>query len=185
MSDYSENFIVSAGGSLRAALPGMLFAVLTILFGFSLGIGFGLNEDFFKSRMADSAAEVIDTVYGGDEAKSKAICDKSWTYLKRAHMHAGAIGTSAVGLIALVVLLGSSTWWTRAISLALGLGGFGYLVFWLIAGFRAPGMGSTGAAKESLAWLAMPSSGLVLLGTVGVAVLIVLKWVRPNCSKKP
>ena len=31
--------------TLRPALPGLLFAVGTLLFGFGLGIVFGLNED--------------------------------------------------------------------------------------------------------------------------------------------
>jgi hypothetical protein len=33
----------------------------------------------------------------------------------------------------------------------------------MFAGLRAPGLGSTGLAKESLAWLAIPSSGLCVL----------------------
>jgi multisubunit Na+/H+ antiporter MnhB subunit len=55
------------------------------------------------------------------------------------------------------------------LSIALGIGALGYSVFWLWAGFRAPGLGSTGAAKESLAWLAMPSSGIFVLATAVVA----------------
>lgn len=63
---------------------------------------------------------------------------------------------------------------TRSISLALGAGGLGYAVYWLWAGFRAPGLGGTGAAKESLKWLATPSSGLVVVGTALVAILCLL-----------
>ena len=37
----------------------------------------------------------------------------------------------------------------RVLSLALGIGGLGYSVFWMWAGCIAPGMGFTGAAKES------------------------------------
>ncbi|MSU48708.1 MAG: hypothetical protein EXS37_06365 [Opitutus sp.] len=88
-------------------------------------------------------------------------------------MHAGGLGTAAVGLILLVVGLGPAASVTRAISLGLGLGGLGYSVYWLWAGFRAPVLGGTGAAKESLKWLAIPSSGVVLLSTVAVAVLVV------------
>jgi hypothetical protein len=76
-----------------------------------------------------------------------------------------------IGLILVVVLLGTGPAVTRAISLGLGAGGLGYSVFWLWAGFRAPGFGSTGAAKESLEWLAMPSSGAVVIATAAVAVL--------------
>ena len=53
------------------------------------------------------------------------------------------------------------------------MGALGYSVFWLLAGLRAPGLGGTGPAKESLAWLAFPSAGLLLLGVVALIVLVV------------
>ena len=56
---------------------------------------------------------------------------------------------------------------------ALGGGALGYSVFWMWAGFIAPGLGSTGAAKESLRWLAMPSAGALMLATAGVAFLCI------------
>jgi len=157
---------------LRPALPGLLLAVLTLLFGFGLGIVFGLNEDAIKSQLKASAVAGKDTVYRGDDAAIKAVLDKSWIYMQRAHLHAGGIGTAALGLIFLVGALGTSAGLTRAIALALGLGGLGYSVYWMWAGFRAPVLGGTGAAKESLKWLAMPTSGAVLLATIAVAVLL-------------
>jgi hypothetical protein len=169
MKSYTD--IIENG--LRPALPGLLLAVLTLLFGFGLGIGFGLNEDLVKSRLKASAVGVRESVYKGDEAAIKAIQDKSWNYMKRAHLHAGSMGTTALGLTLLLVLLGAGAVTTRVISLALGAGGLGYSVFWMWAGFRAPGMGSMGLAKESLNWLAMPSSGAFVLATLVVAVVIV------------
>ena len=47
----------------------------------------------------------------------------------------------------------------------------GYPLFWMLSALRAPGMGGTGAAKESLQWLALPSSGLCCLGLLAVAVI--------------
>ena len=41
-------------------------------------------------------------------------------------------------------------------------------------------MGSTGIAKESLAWLAMPSSGAVVISTLIVLVLLALEIFRPK-----
>jgi hypothetical protein len=161
--------------ALRPALPGLFFALLTLLFGFGMGIVFGLNEDAIKSRLAASAAEVRETAYRGNDVAIKAVLDKSWAYMQRAHLHAGSLGTSAIALTLLVVLLGSGAVWVRSISLGLGAGGLGYAVYWMLAGFRAPGMGSTGAAKESLSWIAMPASGAVVLATVGVAVLLVAR----------
>lgn len=156
----------------------MLFAVLTLLFGFGLGIVFGLDEDIIKSRFKASAAEVRESVYHGDDAAIKAVLDKSWVYAQRAHLHAGGLGATAVSLILLVSLLGTSPGLTRAISLGLGMGGLGYSVFWLVAACRATALGSTGMAKESLRWLAMSSSGAMVVATAAVALLLVAMIVR-------
>lgn len=158
-------------GSLRAALPGLAIAVLTVLFGFAMGGVFGLNEDIIKDRLAASASAVTATVYQGDAEAAQPVLAKSWEYMQRAHLHGGAIGTAAISLIVVILLIGTKPRATRALSLALGLGALGYSVFWLWAGLLAPGLGSTGAAKESLRWLAMPSAGAVMLATATVAVL--------------
>ncbi len=160
-----------------AASAGLVLAVLTILFGQGVGIVFGVNEDAIKSRLKASAAEVRDTIYKGDDTAIKAVPDKSWTYMKRAHLHAGGMGTTALVLIGLVCLLGTSRRVTVAISVALGAGGFGYSIFWMWAGFRAPALGGTGAAKESLKWLAMPSSGAFVLATIAVLVVLIAAMV--------
>jgi hypothetical protein len=165
---------------LRPALPGLLLAVITLLFGYGLGIVFGLNEEIIKSRLSASAAEVQATAYGGDAAAVEAVLEKSWVYMQRAHLHAAGLGTAALAMTLLIVLLGSAPRVTRVVSLALGAGALGYSVYWLWAGFRAPGLGGTGAAKESLKWLAMPSSGLVVLGTAAVTVLCLLALARSS-----
>ena len=158
---------------LRAALPGLAVAVFTVLFGFAMGGIFGLNEDVIKDRLAASAAAVTATAYNGDAATAEPVIAKSWDYMQRAHLHGGAIGTAAIGMIVVLMLVGTTPRTMRLLSLALGIGGLGYSVFWMWAGFIAPGMGSTGAAKESLRWLAMPSSGAVMLATAAVAFLCV------------
>ena len=174
----SQGFAFGNAHGLRPALPGLLFAILTLLFGFGLGIVFGLDEEAIKSRLSGSAVEVRDAIYHGDDAAMQPVLDKSWVYMQRAHLHAGGHGTTALGLTLLVALLGASDGVTRIISLGLGAGGLGYSVYWLWAGFRAPALGGTSAAKESLKWLAMPSSGAVLLATVAVAVLVVFAIFR-------
>ncbi len=82
------------------------------------------------------------------------------------------VWAAAIALTLVLVLLGTTPRLARPLSLALGVGGLGYAAFWMWAGFRAPGLGSTGAAKESLKWLAMPSSGIFVLATATVALLI-------------
>ena len=164
--------------ALRPALPGLALAVLTLLFGFGLGGVFGLNEDAIKSRLSASAAAVQASVYQGDHAAAQAVVAKSWTYMQRAHLHAGSLGTAAAVLTTPAALLGASPGVTRAISIGLGAGALGYSVFWMWAGFLAPSLGSTGAAKEALRWLAVPSSGAILVATSAAAVLCVLPLIR-------
>ena len=162
--------------SLRAALPGLTIAILTVLFGFAMGGIFGLNEDLIKDRLAGSAAAVATTVYHGDPAGPEPVVTKSWEYMQRAHLHGGGIGTAAIGMILVMLLIGTAPRTIRVVSLALGAGALGYAVFWMAAGFLAPGLGSTGAAKESLRWLAVPSAGALLLGTTAVAYLCIRAW---------
>jgi hypothetical protein len=164
--------------AMRAVLPGLILAVFTLLLGFGLGVVFGLNEEAITSRLAASAAAAPAAVYGGDAEKMKSVLGKSWAYMQRSHLHAGSLGTAAIALTLLSVAAGIRPPFARAISLGLGAGGLGYSIFWVWAGARAPAMGSTGMAKESLAWLAIPSSGLVVASTAAVAVLLVLLWRR-------
>lgn len=169
---HAVESVISAT-SVRAAMPGLALAVFAVLFGFLMGGIFGLNEALIKDRLSASAAAVTSTVYGGDAAKAQPVVAKSWEYMQRAHLHGGAMGTAAIGLIGVLLLLGTAPRTLRVLGIALGLGALGYAVFWMWAGFIAPGLGSTGAAKESLRWLAMPSSGAVMLATAAVAVLAV------------
>lgn len=175
---YSEAF----NSSLRAASLGLALAVLTLLFGQGMGLVFGADEDAIKSRLKTASAAVRDTAYKGDDAAVKAVLDKSWVYMQRAHLHAGGMGTTALGLIILLCLLGTSRRVTIVLGAALGAGGLGYSIYWMWAGFRAPGLGSTTAAKESLEWLAVPSSGAFVLATVAVLVLLILTCVRQKSN---
>lgn len=158
---------------IRPGLPGMLLAVLTLLFGFGLGVVFGANEDAIKGRLKASALEVRTSVYHDDDAAIKAALDKSWVYVQRAHLHAGGLGAAAVGLILVAMLLGGPAALVRGVSLGLGAGGLGYSAFWLVAAFRLPVMGDSAAAKESLAWLALPSSGAFVGATIALSMMLI------------
>ena len=163
---------------IRPVVPGLFFAVLTLLFGFGMGVVFGLNEDAIKSRLSASAESVMATAYNNDAAAAKAVTDKSWAYMQRAHLHAGSLGVVAIAVSIMLLHIGTGRRVATALSVALGAGAFGYSFFWAWAGFRAPGLGSTGLAKESLAWLAIPSSGAVVAATVITLVLVARAWMR-------
>ena len=149
---------------------GLLFGLLAILYGWGLGVAFGLNEEAFRKRfLAD--AEANRAIYvqeaGSEEgatAAIKKIDESAWTYFLRAHMHAGGIGSIAIGASVVLSLLSVARGAKLVASLLLGLGALGYPLFWMLAGLRAPGLGSTKAAKESLEWLAIPSAGALFIG---------------------
>ena len=155
---------------LKPVKFGVLLSLLTILYAFGLGTAFGGWEDDVKGYITAEAAAVKDDVYKGDEAKMKKITDKSWVYFKRAHKHAGGIGAAATALILVLSLLSVNKLLRIFTAVFLGLGGLGYSVFWMLAALKAPALGSTGAAKEALAWLAIPSAGLCLIGLVVVLI---------------
>lgn len=158
----------------------MLLSLLTVLVGFGLGGVLGAMEDGLKADLKARGEAVLNTVYAGDAARLSATVDKAWTYYKRAHLHGGAIGTAALACALLCAVMTRSPSWLRtALGVLLGLGGLGYSLFWLWAGYRAPALGSTAAAKASLEWLAVPSAGLTLFGLVGVLVLAVWEWCWP------
>ena len=143
---------------LRAALPGLTIAVFTVLFGFVMGGVFGLNEDLIKDRLAASAAAMTTSVYGGDAAAAKPVIAKSWDYMQRAHLHGGAIGTAATGMILVMLMIAAPPRMIRVLGLALGLGALGYSVFWMWAGFIAPRLGKY-RCREGVATLARDAVG--------------------------
>jgi len=165
--------------NIRSLAPGVILALLSILFGFFLGGAFGIAEDAMKSRLRASADNVLETVYGGDEQKRDAVVSKSWSYLKRAHLHGGGIGAAALACIVLLALLGPPGPVQKISAAAFGAGALIYPVFWLAAGFTAPALGSTGAAKESLGYLAIPGAGLCLIGLCGTLYTAIRRFMSP------
>ena len=163
-------------GALRPVRFGILLSVLAIGFGFSLGGLFGVFEDQIKGSLSADAEAVRDEIYQGDAAAMKAVTSKSWSYFKRAHLHGGAIGAAVLALCLMLSAFERSAPRTRGLTAgALGVGALGYPVFWLLAAQRAPALGSTGAAKESLTWLSVPTAGLALVGLAAALVLLVLE----------
>ncbi len=153
--------------NLRPLAPGVVLALLSIAFGFLLGGAFGAAESSVKGHLRASAEAVFETVYESDAAKRDAVVSKSWSYMKRAHLHGGAIGAAALASIVLLGLFGNPGLLERISATAFGAGSLLYSIFWLVAGLTAPAVGSTGEAKEALGFLAIPGAGLCLLGVVG------------------
>ena len=159
---------------LREVRIGLLLGVLTLVYGFGLGMTFGIAEDGIKGSLKADAAAVLETAYGGDEAAAGKVTSKSWVYFKRAHLHANGLGTAAIALILLIGFVGRGDMLAKAASIMLGIGSLGYSMFWMFAGMRAPGLGGTGAAKETLTWLAWPTSAFCMVGLVLALVIVVM-----------
>jgi hypothetical protein len=71
------------------------------------------------------------------------------------------------------------------VSLLSGLGSLGYGVFWLLSGYLAPGMGSTGSAKEAVGLVAQASGGsFFVAGVVLFSVLIYKMFIEPGKNEK-
>jgi limonene-1,2-epoxide hydrolase len=87
-------------------------------------------------------------VYGGDVEKKDAVLARSWTYLQRAHLHGGAIGTAALASILALALVCRAGMLANLSALAFGLGAILYPLFWLMAAFRAPELGGTGRPRS-------------------------------------
>jgi hypothetical protein len=165
---------------LRPLAPGILLALASIAFGFGLGIAFGAAEDDLKDHLRANAQAVLESVYAGDESQAQPVVGKSWTYFKRAHLHANALGTTALAASLLLALLGPPGALARLSSFAFGAGALFYAAYWLFAGLMAPGLGSTSAAKESLEWLAIPSSGACVAGLVGTLICFLRAIYQPQ-----
>lgn len=154
--------------------------MLALLYGFGMGIAFGGFEDNLKQHLAKSGQAVLAERYDGDQAKLKSSLDKAWAYQKRAHLHAGGLGSASLVLIMLLALATRPSPVTRGAGVLLGVGALGYPAYWMLAGLAAPGMGGTGAAKEALAWLAIPTAGALVVGTIATLVLVASALLRPK-----
>lgn len=157
---------------LLTARMGLALCVATILYGFVLGGVFGVFEDRIKSHFRESAMAAATGDASFDEAAAERLAGRSWSYLKRAHMHANGIGTASLAMTLFLVMAVGRKEMTRWIGLALGIGALGYSSFWMFAAMRTPALGSTDAAKASLEWLAIPSAALLIVGAVSTLVLI-------------
>ncbi len=159
---------------------GVLLAILTVLYGFGIGIMFAEFEDQVKDSMKEDAASVLDTAYNGDTDFMNSTLSKSMNYLLRAHIHANGLGIGALVLIIGMILLTPVSKLRDLSSLFLGIGALGYSTFWMITGFLAPGMGGIKQAKGAVGWYAMLT---VIICFIGILLLFFM-FVRASFFSK-
>jgi len=159
---------------LRPMRIGITLSILSILLGFGLGGIFGGFEREAKDYLKRAAISADASVYDGDVSQRRKATKKAWGYLKRSHMHGGAIGATALALCVMLGLCGRPSRLARSlVSAALGAGSLGYSVYWLLAAVRTASMGGAGEAKASLEWLAVPSAGLLIVGVIASLALFI------------
>jgi len=161
---------------------GLALCVATILFAFVLGTWMGANENFFKDDYKQTVKANAAKVFGNDKVKMERAEERAWTYTKRAHMHAAGLGPIGIVLLAPLPFLGIAARTQGLVAMGYGVGALLYPLGWLIAGYRIPVLGTTGSAKESIAWLVQPAIGLLVLAAVVIFSLYVRWGVKGHTS---
>ena len=156
---------------------GVLIAMLAILFGGALGISFGCCEHDIKDHLRSSAEAVLADKYKGNPELAKKVTDKAWIYFKRAHFHSQTMGVISIVFSLLIASLNFRPKYQLGISILSGSGALGYGIFWLLAALLAPGMGSTGAAKESVGIIAQLSGAAFITSGAVVFALLVFRFI--------
>jgi hypothetical protein len=154
---------------------GILLALVAILFGGSLGLTFGCCEEDIKGFLKIQADSVSQEKYGGVQEKIDKVINKSWIYLKRAHLHSQTMGVISIAFSLLVVWVNFHPKIQTGVSLLSGLGSLGYGMFWLLSALLAPTMGGTHQAKEAVSLLAQASGASFFLAGLTLFSLLVYK----------
>jgi hypothetical protein len=145
-----------------------LLALLSIVGGVSISILFAVNEEMFKTRIADGLArnpkiqQIADPTQ--KEARIQSESEKNWRYYQRYHFHATGIGAMMLGILLFLSRLSAPKRHVTVAAYLVAVGGVLYPFVWLFAGIYGPEMGRN-EAKEAFALLGY-MGGLFLAGGV-------------------
>jgi hypothetical protein len=106
-----------------------------------MGISFNINEDSYKSYIA-SGIEANPAVHDQQSAA------KIWRYAQRAHFHASAIASIAMGLVLLILMTDMKARFKKLAAILIGLSGL-YALSWYTMYMLAPTIGR-GPAHDHL-----------------------------------
>jgi hypothetical protein len=148
--------------NLASIRVGLALVMLGLLFGIGLGVAFGVDEEFFKTYVAQGIA-AHPTIH---DASSP---EKIWRYLQRAHFHATGVAAFSIGLLLLVSASGLKRRLKPVTAVFIGLGSF-YPLAWLTMFIVAPSIGRGAAhAHPMTELLTYTGVGGLLLG---IAILL-------------
>lgn len=141
---------------IRVIRPGLIMVMLTLLFGISMGITFGIAEERVQSYIATGIAAHPNL----HDGKSQ---HKIWRYAQRAHFHATGISAFSIGLVLLVLVSSLKAGLKTLASILIGMGGL-YPLSWFSMFLLSPSMGRSAAHGHII------TESLVLLGVGGLLV---------------
>lgn len=138
---------------------GLFLVMLTLVFGITLGVVFGVTEDSVKSYISEGVAQHAEL----HDEKSNS---KIWRYAQRAHFHATGIAAFSIGLILLIMFSSLKQNLKTLSSILVGLGGL-YPLSWFTMFILAPSMGRSPAHHHIVTELfTYIGVGSLLLGIV-------------------
>lgn len=154
-----------------------LLAVLGMFGGVLIAILFGVNEAYFKDKIANGlqANEKIMSIEDttARESKIKSETDKNWRYYQRFHFHATGIGAMSLASLLLLALSMAPMVLKTVSSYMISIGGLLYPFVWLFAGIFGPSMGRE-EAKETFAIFGY-MGGIFLVGLL-LLLFIIAKY---------
>ena len=131
-----------------------------LLFGVAMGIGFGVNEDFFKEYISNGIA-------ANPEVHDQKSATKIWRYVQRAHFHSTGIAAFSLGLVILIALSSMKQRIKTVSSILVGMGAL-YPFSWLSMFILAPAIGRSAAHSHILTELFTYVSISGLLAGIGL-----------------
>ena len=120
--------------------PGLIIAILVLLFGILMGVALGIFEETIKD-MINSAVDAHPSAH--TEALSKAK-SKIFRWWQRAHFHATGIGAFTIALIAITALSSLNKPFKKWASLLIGIGSL-YPFSWFLMSLKGPSLGRPAA----------------------------------------
>lgn len=152
-------------------------ALLSLIGGILISIFFGINEDYFKNKIASGLEKNEQIAAISDPAEKAAVVanekQKNWRYYQRFHFHASGIGAITLGVLLLLLHVQAPEKLRVLTAWAVASGGLLYPFLWLFAGMYGPEMGRD-AAKETFSFFG--AMGMVFLAGLIAAFITVLKY---------
>ena len=159
-TDYYDEF--------RNIRLGLLFSLLTLLFGFGLVVTFGVFEEEIITIFSGKAEKVIESTYDGNALLMKKGIKNAWVQLNNSRLHAFSLGTASLSLCILLAFLSINDNMKAIVAFLLGSGALGYSLFWMWVSIRLPEAGTLVEAKHGIRIVAQLSSGACVLGLISM-----------------